>query len=98
MDDATCVQLLAAYDGAPVATLPARFAYDRRLAATMIGVVFLHLARQSGHPGATGDETLESTLSLGDFYQHLRTGGVNIASAQGQWLFGLALLKHGTTL
>jgi hypothetical protein len=57
--------------------------------------MFMHLARQRGHGGAAGGETLDSTLSLGEFYMRLMSGAVNIASPVGQWLFGLALVKEG---
>lgn len=97
MDDATCKRLLAAHDGEPVSKLPARFTYDRRLAAALCGAMFMHLARQSGHAGATGDETLESAPSLSEFYQRLMSGALSIASPEGQWLFGLALVKEGAT-
>jgi aminoglycoside phosphotransferase (APT) family kinase protein len=93
MDEAACLALLAAHDGAPVVTLPARFTYSRRLAAVLCGTMFLYLARQLQHPGATGADTLDSTPSLADFYQRMRSGALNIASADGQWAFGLALLK-----
>jgi aminoglycoside phosphotransferase (APT) family kinase protein len=94
MDEGTCQRLLAAYDGAPVPTLPARFAYNRRLMATLCGLVFVDLARQSRHAGATGGETRDSTPSLGDFYQRLRAGSLSIATGEGQWSFGLALIKE----
>lgn len=94
MDEPTCRELLAAHDDAPVPTLPAAFIECRRLAAVLCGAMFLWLARQGGHAGAVGSETLESTPSLVDFYQRLRTGAVNIASADGQWSFGLALVKE----
>jgi aminoglycoside phosphotransferase (APT) family kinase protein len=93
MDDATCCALLAAHDDAPAAELPPRFAYNRRLMAVLGGTVFLQLARRSGHPGATGAETLDNTASLIEFYQQMRTGALNIATAAGQWAFGLALVK-----
>jgi hypothetical protein len=86
--------LVAAHDGEPVARLPARFVYDRRLAGVLCCAVFLQLARQNGHPGDTGEETLESTASLGEFYTRLMSGAVSLASAEGQWAFGLALLKE----
>ena len=95
MDENTCRKLLAAHDGQPVTQLPPRFAYDRRLAATLCCILFLHLAHAQGHPGARGDETLDSTLALGEFHQRLMSGAVNLASAEGQWTFGLALLKEG---
>lgn len=94
MDEGTCERLVAAHDGEPVARLPARFAYDRRLAGVLCCAVFLQLARQNGHPGDTGEETLESTASLGEFYTRLMSGAVSLASAEGQWAFGLALLKE----
>jgi aminoglycoside phosphotransferase (APT) family kinase protein len=90
----TCQRLLSAYDGAPESTLPARFAYNRRLVAVLCGVLFLHLAHRAGHPGATGEETLTSTLSLGDFYQRMMAGALSPATAEGQWYFGLALIKE----
>jgi len=94
MDDEACKRMLAAHDDTPAASLPARFMTCRRTAAVLCGVMFMRLAQQSGHAGATGDETLESTLSLSDFYKRLTSGSVNIASAEGQWLFGLALTKE----
>jgi len=97
MDDAACRALLAAYDDAPVASLPARFAYDRRLVAAVCGAMFLQMALGRGHAGAPGD-TLDSTTSLGDVYQQMRTGAVNVATAAGQWAFGLALVKASVAL
>jgi aminoglycoside phosphotransferase (APT) family kinase protein len=91
MDDETCRKLFAAYGDAPAT---ARFAYSRRLVAVMCGCAFLHLARLAGHPG--GDETLESVPSLADFYQRMRTGELSIATADGKWRFGLALVKAST--
>jgi aminoglycoside phosphotransferase (APT) family kinase protein len=93
MDDGTCARLLAAYDGAPVTGIPARFIYHRRLAAVLCGAIFLRLSRDRGHAGSTGTETLDSTPSLAEFYQRLRSGSSSIATADGQWQFGLALVK-----
>jgi len=95
MDEDTCRRLLAAHDAEKIPTLPARFTYDRRIVAVLCGATFLKLARNSGHAGALGGETLETTLSLGDFYQKLRSGHSSIGSADGQWSFGLALIKAG---
>jgi len=95
MDEDTSRALLAAYDGAPVSSLPARFVYDRRVVAVLCGTGFLRLARLGGHAGATGEETVDSAPSLVEFYQRLRTGAVSIATAEGQWAFGLALVKAG---
>jgi thiamine kinase-like enzyme len=98
MDEGTCQRLLAAYDGEPVSRLPAQFAYSRRLVAVLCGAIFLHLARQSGHAGASGRETLGSTPSLADFYQQMRAGSLSPATAEGQWCFGLALIKDSFAL
>jgi hypothetical protein len=78
--------------------LPDRFSYSRRLAATLAGAMQLFIARQMKHPGATGAETLASTLSLGEFYQRMRNGELKIGTADGQWAFGLALLKESLAL
>jgi aminoglycoside phosphotransferase (APT) family kinase protein len=95
LDDATCLALLAAHDGQPSAALPVRFRYLRRFIAVLCGVMFLQLARASGHAGdATG--TLESTPSLEQFYLRLRSGELAVSSAEGQWWFGLALLAQTT--
>jgi aminoglycoside phosphotransferase (APT) family kinase protein len=93
LDDEACRALVAAYDDAPPAALPARFVYDRRLVAVVCGVVFLHLARLAGHVG-DGAATLDGALGLGDFYQRLRAGAVSVADGEGRWTFGLALLKE----
>jgi aminoglycoside phosphotransferase (APT) family kinase protein len=94
MDDETCLRLLAAHDGAPEAALPARFVYFRRLIAVLCGAAFLHLARQGGHAGAAGGETLDGTPALAELYQRLRSGAVSIGAPEGRWSFGLALVKE----
>jgi aminoglycoside phosphotransferase (APT) family kinase protein len=93
MDDETCRALLAAHDGAPVAALPPRFAYQQRLVAVMCGVAFLNLARGAGHAGATGAETLETTLSLAEVYLKMRAGEVSLGTPDGLWRLGLALVR-----
>jgi hypothetical protein len=98
MDEATCLSLLSAYDGAPATALPDRFVYSRRLAAALAGAMQLFIARQMKHPGATGAATLDSTPSLGEFYQRMRAGELKVGTADGQWAFGLALLKASLTL
>jgi aminoglycoside phosphotransferase (APT) family kinase protein len=98
MDERTCVRLLSAYEGSAVAELPARFRYDRRLVAAFAGTMSLHVARLVKHPGATGAETLEGTLALGDFYQQMQAGVLKLGTPEGQWAFGLALLKESLTL
>ncbi len=98
MDEGTCLKLLSAYDGGRYDGLPGGFVYNRRMAATLAGAFQLHLARQMKHPGATGAETLDATLSLGDFYQRMRAGALKVGTAEGQWAFGCALLKESLTL
>jgi aminoglycoside phosphotransferase len=80
--------LLAAYG----AVADARFTYNRRLVAAACGVIFLHLARLAGHAG--GDAALDAAPSLADVHQGMRTGALNVGSADGQWAFGLALAKE----
>ena len=98
MDAATFLTLLAAYDGTPSTALPDRFVYSRRLAAALAGAMQLFIARQMKHPGATGAEALDSTPSLGEFYQRMRAGELKVGTADGQWAFGLALLKESLAL
>lgn len=97
MDEDTCRRLLAAYDGAPVSSLPARFAYSRRLVAALCGSFFVQMARQGGYTG-DGNVTEEATPSLPEVYQRVRAGALSPATAEGQWAFGLALLKTITAL
>lgn len=91
MDHATSLQLLGMHAGGPVTALPERFVYDRRVVAVMCGTVFLHLAHKSGHAGG---ESLDGVISLAELYLQLRTGAVNIATAEGQWKMGLALIQE----
>ena len=98
MDEPSCRSLLSAYEARTLSSLPERFGYNRRLVAALCGAVFLHLARHSGHPGASGGETLDSTLSLGDLYQQFRSGALSMATDEGKWRFGLALLKESLQL
>jgi aminoglycoside phosphotransferase (APT) family kinase protein len=94
MDEGTSLRLLSAYEGTPCTGLPKGFLYNRRLAAALAGSFQLHLARQMKYAGATGAETLDSTPSLGEFYQRMMTGALKLGTADGQWGFGLALLKE----
>jgi aminoglycoside phosphotransferase (APT) family kinase protein len=93
MDDAACTALLAAYDGST--ELPARFVYDRRVIAALCGATFLQLARTRGHAGEA--LSIEDTPTLVEFFQRMRTGGVDLRTPQGSWLFGLALAKASLT-
>jgi aminoglycoside phosphotransferase (APT) family kinase protein len=95
LDDAGSRALLAAHDGAPITgELPARFMYCRRLVATAIGAIFLHLARAIGHAGSSADEPPVLT----ECYEAMRAGQLDLTSAGGRWTFGLALLAHGRAL
>ena len=98
MDEDTCRRLLSAYDGRPLGELPSRFLYIRRLAAVLVGTMQLYVARQMRHAGAAGTETLDATLSLGEFYQKLRDGELKLGTADGQWAFGLSMLKTSLVL
>jgi aminoglycoside phosphotransferase (APT) family kinase protein len=98
MDEGMSLRLLSAYDGTPCTELPPRFRYNRRLVAALVGTMLLYLARNMKHAGATGAETLDSTPTLGDFYQRLSTGAVRLGTADGQWTFGLTLLKESLAL
>lgn len=98
MDNESCRRLLSAYDGKAVRTVPAQFDYHRRLVAVLCGAGFLHKARRNRHRGATGAETLVSAPSLMEFYERLLSGQLSLASGEGQWLFGLALMKTAVGL
>ncbi len=98
-DDATCAQLIAAHDDAPVAaTLPACFVYLRRAIAALCGAMFLHIARASGHSGARGNETFELAPTLGDVHGSMGAGTLSARTADGQWAYGEALLKASAQL
>lgn len=94
MDAATCAQLVAAHDGAALAPLSPAFRAQRLLVATTAGAMFLRLAHERGHAGA-GAQTLEETAPLEAIYQRMRAGALDVAAADGQWCFGLALVKAG---
>jgi len=100
MDEGTCLRLLSAYDDRAPGELPRRFSYTRRLVAALAGTMQLYLARQLKHPGATpaSADTPDSALALGEFYQQLRTGALRLGTAEGQWAFGLSLLKESLAL
>jgi thiamine kinase-like enzyme len=94
LDDDACRSLLTAYEGTEVAGLPARFRYNRRLAAAVFGATFLYLAHRQGQPIEDGDNTLEATPTLGECYDRIRAGTLRLASPEGQWLFGLAMMRE----
>jgi aminoglycoside phosphotransferase (APT) family kinase protein len=88
MDDATCSSLIAAYEGVPVAEVPPAFRYFRRLVGALCGSTGLQMAHARGHTAGDNDQA----LTLGAFYEQMRSGAVNLATPEGQWKFGLALL------
>jgi aminoglycoside phosphotransferase (APT) family kinase protein len=93
MDEATCLRLLAAYDGGtPASVIPEGLVHTRRLVAILAGSASLLLARRLNHPG--GEASVGEVLTLGDFYQQMRTGPLRLGTAKGQWTFGLALIKE----
>ena len=94
MDEATCQRLLAAYDDAPVTDIPAGLVYYRRMVAAMCGAGLLRVARIGGHAG----DAAADALSLDEFYQRMWAGTVKVATAEGQWAFGLALMKTSGAL
>jgi aminoglycoside phosphotransferase (APT) family kinase protein len=98
MDEKTCQQLLAAYEGKPTSIFTARFAYNRRLVAVLCGAIFLRLAHRSRHAGDTKGETLDSTPSLAEFYQRMQSGSLSVATGEGRWWFGLALMRESVAL
>jgi aminoglycoside phosphotransferase (APT) family kinase protein len=92
-DDATCAQLIAAHDDAPEAAVPAAFVALRRLIAVMCGTIFLHLARATGHRGAADGDP--APPSLADVHAQMRAGALSVATADGKWAMGLALVREG---
>jgi len=98
----------AAMDGPPSSSLeaqletqlPKRFLYDRRLIAALCGVGFLQFGFRSGYTAganASAGQTLESTPALGEFYQKMRAGKLSLATGEGCWAFGLALVRESVT-
>jgi hypothetical protein len=59
----------------------------------LCGTIFLHLARMSGHAGAA---TVDAPPSLADVHAQMRTGALTVATADGKWAMGLALVREGT--
>jgi hypothetical protein len=88
MDEADCLRLLCAYQGEPVARLPDRFRYLRRLVAALAGSASLFLARRLKHPG--GADTLEAALPLGGVLPADADRCPEAGHARGAWAFGLS--------
>ena len=98
MNEGECRLLVAAHDDAAPAELPARFVYDRRLIGAMICTVAAGMVRRSGHAGASGDERLETTMGLAEFYGRMMAGALSLATPDGQWAFALAVLKESLSI
>lgn len=99
MDEGAIRRMLAAYEGGrEAAALPDRFVRNRRLASALAGSMFFHLARQLGDPGAAGNETLDTALPLGEFYQRMMAGQLSLATAEGKRAFALAIVKEGLAI
>lgn len=93
MDDDTCLRLLAAYDpSCKVPKMPERYVWSRRFVSALSGAACLSAARKSGHRGEDS-ATISNTAGLGDFYQSLQSGATSLRGADGQWRFGLALMR-----
>lgn len=98
MDEQSCLQLLEAYDGSSLSTIPARFAYDRRVVAALCGAMFLAMSAGEESQAVTGAETLEGMPTLAEFYQRMRAGKVSPATRDGQWQFAMAMLRESATM
>jgi Ser/Thr protein kinase RdoA (MazF antagonist) len=94
MGDASCKRLLSAYEGTLVSEIPQRFTRTRRLAAAVAGALLLRVACAMKHPGATSADTLDASLSLEEFYQRMKARALKLGTPEGQWAFGLALVKE----
>lgn len=91
LDDPTASALLAAYDAAPPAALPDGFVYAGRLIAALCATIFLHLARQAGHPGR--DLPVDQAPTLLDVHGLIGIGALAPNTAEGAWAFALALVR-----
>ena len=94
MKQETCLRLLSAYAHRPVDALPAGFVYFRRLVGALAGAAQLTFACRLKHPGASDADTLDSALTLEQFYRQLQAGGARLGTATGHWAFGLSLIKE----
>jgi aminoglycoside phosphotransferase (APT) family kinase protein len=98
MDAETCRRLIELHDDGPVAVLPPRFIYIRRLVATLMGSMFMLLPGDDVRGLITGNETPDSVRSLAEFYQAMRSGELSLATSEGKVAFALALIKESTAL
>jgi thiamine kinase-like enzyme len=91
MDDATCVKLISYHDDADAGQVPARFRYNQCLVAGLCGSMFVRLASNAGYSAAVDPEAI---TALADIYGMMRSGELDVSSREGQFKFGLALLKE----
>jgi aminoglycoside phosphotransferase (APT) family kinase protein len=96
LDTPSCLALVSVHDSTPVTVLPARFTYDRRAIGVLCGCAMLHVAHMHGHPGR--DEALDTAPTLLDVYQRMRMGQLDVRMPDGQFAFGLALVRATLTL
>ena len=94
MDEETTLQLLSAYDAAPVTAIPPRLHHFRRVSAALSGSAFLHTARLRGYDNPDLSISIAAAPTLAQIYGELRSGMLNLGMAEAQWRFGLALLKE----
>lgn len=81
LSDDACRALCAAHGDV---AFDDRFVYERRIVAALCGAMFLSLAKQAfDDPG----------LSLAECHQQMRAGTFSLATPQGRWDFGLALVR-----
>jgi aminoglycoside phosphotransferase (APT) family kinase protein len=81
LPDDACRALCAAHGNV---AFDDRFRYERRLVAALCGSLFLSLA---------AEEFPDPGLALVECYQQMRAGSLSMATPQGRWAFGLALVR-----
>ncbi|MBV8759830.1 MAG: phosphotransferase [Deltaproteobacteria bacterium] len=81
LPDDACRELCAAHGNVE---FDDRFRYEKRLVAAVCGGIFLSLA---------GQEFPDPELSLAECYAQMRMGSLSMATPQGRWAFGLALVR-----
>jgi aminoglycoside phosphotransferase len=81
LDDGACTALCRAHGGVAVDD---RFVYERRLVAALCGALFITLAKQTFE---------DRGLSMAECHQQMRAGTLALATPEGRWAFGLALVK-----
>lgn len=94
LDDSAASALIAAHDAAAPSALPEGFWYARRLVAALCAAMAFHLARQAGHAG--GDVAVDRAPTLQDVQAVMRSGAFAPHTADGAWLFALALAREIT--